>query len=234
MIRTNSMIVTLFATAVAGVSSVASATEPEPLAMVPIEEPAAMVTPQIVPTPPPAFAPAFGRPQIQPQEVQMSGVIVNDVALSMDTVNQMRAAGMNVVEGNYWYDRTCGAFGYKGGPAVGRIMPGLNIGGPMKANCANGNSGMFVNGRELTMSEALPLAQGLRIGQGRYALDAALNFGLEGQPPVINLAAAVAAAQQQEQQPERHKSLSERGLLYGQPVCVPGVGCSGEGFSYTH
>jgi hypothetical protein len=233
MIRTTSIFTAVFAAVAVGVSSIATATEPEPLAMVPIEEPAPITTPQLVETPRPALVPAFARPQVQPQEVQMSGVIVNDVPLSMNTVNQMRAAGMNVVEGNYWYDRTCGAFGYKGGPAVGRIMPGLNIGGPMKANCANGNSGMFVNGRELTMSEALPLAQGLRIGQGRYALDAALNFGLEGQPPVINLAAAVAAAQQQ-QQPERQKSLSERGLLYGQPVCVPGVGCSGEGFSYTH
>jgi hypothetical protein len=181
-------------------------------------------------TPYNAQQPAMATQPMPQQQQQVSGVIVNDVPLTMDTVAALRASGLNVVDGNYWYDRTSGFYGYKGGPAAGMISPGLNLGGPLKPDCSNGTSGFFVNGRQLTIPEAAALVRTLHAPQARYTLDADMNFGFEGRPPAMNLRQLMA----QQQEPQQHKSLSERGMLYTPPVVVPGVGASGDGFSYSH
>lgn len=159
----------------------------------------------------------------------VSDIIVNDVPLTVEKANWLRSNGVNVPAGSYWYDPVSGNVGMKGGPAAGMLAPGLDLGGPLKAGASNGNSGYFVNGRQLTQIEATGLAQTFRIGPGRYAMDSQTNFGYEGQAPAINLRALVMQmvqqveqqqAQQQVQQPQYNqqqynqprRSLSERGM----------------------
>jgi hypothetical protein len=113
-------------------------------------------------------------------------VIVNGTRLSDDTVTQLeRAFRVRILDGRYWYDRLCGAWGLEGGPTVGGIPAGLDLGGPLKANASRGNTGVFVNGRELPMEDVAQLQQVTVVAQGRYWLDAAGNVGYEGRPGAI-------------------------------------------------
>jgi hypothetical protein len=38
-------------------------------------------------------------------------------------------------------------------PIAGQMMPGLRLGGALRANASRGDSGVFINGRELTKRE---------------------------------------------------------------------------------
>src|SRR5262245_40134394 len=81
---------------------------------------------------------------------QTRSVIINDVRLSDEQVAALeRRFRIPMRDGNYWYDRRGGAWGLKGGPTAGFTLVGLDVGGPLKANASNGNTGVFVNGREL-------------------------------------------------------------------------------------
>ncbi|KAI8532042.1 hypothetical protein RHMOL_Rhmol11G0182500 [Rhododendron molle] len=52
--------------------------------------------------------------------------------------------------GHYWYDSRAGFWGVMGGPCLGIIPPCIEeFDYPMPGNCAGGNTGVFVNGREL-------------------------------------------------------------------------------------
>ncbi|XP_047324441.1 uncharacterized protein LOC124927971 [Impatiens glandulifera] len=52
--------------------------------------------------------------------------------------------------GNYWYDFSAGFWGVMGGPCLGIIPPFIEeLNYPMDGNCAGGETGVFVNGREL-------------------------------------------------------------------------------------
>ncbi|KAI4378033.1 hypothetical protein MLD38_015576 [Melastoma candidum] len=52
--------------------------------------------------------------------------------------------------GKYWYDFRAGFWGVMGGPCLGIIPPYIQeFNYPMKENCAGGDTGVFVNGREL-------------------------------------------------------------------------------------
>jgi len=59
-------------------------------------------------------------------------------------------------------------------------------------------TGIYINGQQLTAAEQAQLEAlvGEAVPAGRYALDAQGNFGYEGQPPAINLAAYVRARQE--------------------------------------
>jgi hypothetical protein len=113
-------------------------------------------------------------------------VIVNGTRLSDETVAQLeRAFRVRILDGRYWYDRLCGAWGLDGGPTAGLIPAGLDLGGPLKANASRGNTGVVVNGRELPIEDVLQLQQVTVVAQGRYWLDAAGNVGYEGRPGAI-------------------------------------------------
>ena len=92
------------------------------------------------------------------------------------------------MDGRYWYDRKCGAWGIEGGPALGILLPNLNLGGSLKANASNGNTGVYINGRQLHRVDLMAL-QSLTgpIARGRYWVDAMGNAGLEGQRAIVNL-----------------------------------------------
>jgi hypothetical protein len=130
------------------------------------------------------------------QMVRAAGqVVVNDVAVDQATLKALEQSyGIRAVDGNYWYDRLSGAWGYRSGPAVGQILPSLNLGGPLKANASNGNTKVFINGRELHVLDVRALQSITVVIPGRYWCDAQGNIGFEGGRPLANLWALANAA----------------------------------------
>jgi hypothetical protein len=121
-------------------------------------------------------------------------VIVNGQRLSEQDIDALgRFYQVQVRDGHYWYDRMNGSWGRQGGPAEGFIMPGLNIGGPLRENASNGDTGVFINGRQLHRVDVARLMQIGPVYPGRCWMDAMGNIGLEGQPPFGNIWLAVQA-----------------------------------------
>ncbi len=145
--------------------------------------------------PPPQYETAPGWPQDPGEPQPGSGnVSVNGQRLTPDQVAQLTQFGVQVYEGDYWYDPVCGAWGIWGGPTQGFVTPGINL-APLPAHASNGKTGVYVNGRNLTQSEhnyLMALAGGA-IYPGEYWLDAQGYAGYVGGPALINY---IHAAQQ--------------------------------------
>lgn len=126
-------------------------------------------------------------------------VVINGRALTAgDIENFEKLYRMKPAPGNYWYDGKSGLYGAVGQPAAGFMHPGHDL-GPLAADASKGNTGVFINGREQTLSKVQMLTYLARtqVLPGRYWLDARGNAGHEGNPvPVGNLFAAAVAAQQ--------------------------------------
>ncbi len=100
--------------------------------------------------------------------------------------------GRQLPDGAYWYDRTSGATGMWGGPTIGFVAPGLELGAPLPANASGGGSGqvtgVFINGREIHAQDHAALVQMLgQVYPGRWWVDAQGNAGQEGGPPLFNV-----------------------------------------------
>ena len=128
---------------------------------------------------------------------QQRQVTINKVRLSNTQVQALEQhLGGPVYDGNYWYDRQCGAWGYLNGPTAGYITAGLNLGGSLSADASNGRTGVFVNGRQLHSQDVALLKMILGVVyQGRYWMDASGNYGVEGGVMLGNLPQAVQAMQ---------------------------------------
>ena len=116
-------------------------------------------------------------------------VVINRVKIPDDTVRLLQQKfGAAIPDGKYWYDNISGAWGLEGGPTQGFTYAGLPLGGPLRADASNGNTGIFINGRELHLQDVLGLQQITGpILPGRYFVDAQANAGYEGGPPLFNL-----------------------------------------------
>ena len=117
-------------------------------------------------------------------------VIINGTELSHAQIDELEAMyGFKPLPGNYWYDATSGLYGVMGFSAYGFMFAGHDF-GKLDSNASNGDSNVFVNGRQLPQMEWLFWSQllGYVIQPGRYWLDADGNAGYEGNlTPVENL-----------------------------------------------
>jgi len=123
---------------------------------------------------------------------QPRDVVVNDQALTSDVIQGLeKAYRAPIPPGRYWYDDASGAWGLEGGAIAGQMMPGLKLGGRLRPDASRGDSGVFVNGRQLTSYEVEGLQRACRasVQPGRYWVNAQGVGGFEGKPPTFNLAA---------------------------------------------
>ncbi len=131
----------------------------------------------------------------EPGAATERNVFINRVRLPSERVQQMeRQYTTLIMDGRYWYDSRCGAWGVEGGPTLGFIFPGLDLPGPMPADISGGGTGIFINGREIHLQDQMALQQIFGVTYpGRYWLDAQGNLGIEGGMAIANLAAAMQA-----------------------------------------
>jgi len=121
-------------------------------------------------------------------ETQNRFVYINKTLLNDATVYALeRKYRVRIPDGKYWYDKICGAWGVEGGPTAGFILPGLKLGGLLRADASNGRTRVVVNGRELHAIDVLGLQRLGPVYPGRYWVDAQGYAGYEGQPPFCNL-----------------------------------------------
>ncbi len=131
-------------------------------------------------------------PGITSAAESQTGVFVNGAPLSGQTLSDLqRLYPVPIAPGRYWYDPMSGAYGMEGRPVTGQMAPGLALGGPLQPNASNGNSGVFINGRQLTAGETAYLEQACStpVARGRYWVNAQGIGGYEGGPPAFNLGA---------------------------------------------
>lgn len=134
------------------------------------------------PQPPSASSPSPSSPPAR--QVFVNGVQLRDAQVTM--LEQKYAT--KLPDGNYWYDRICGAWGAMGGPVLCTIEPNQDLGGRLQPGASNGDTGVFINGRELHYLEIALLQHVVPIIiPGRWWLDALGNFGSEGGPMLGNL-----------------------------------------------
>ena len=116
-------------------------------------------------------------------------VYVNQVLLEEKEVKTLEAFyNVRLVNGYFWYDATSGLWGIEGGPVMGQILPGLKLGGPLKADASKSKTNVFINGREIHELELLYLHRVFGfVNPGRYWLNAQGIGGYEGGPPQFNL-----------------------------------------------
>ena len=155
------------------------------------------ITPAPKPNPPsaPTAAPAPKPAPATPQNVAKA--VINGQDLSEVQLNEFEETyGQRPEPGNYWYDGKSGLYGAVGYQAFGFMLPGQSY-GRLSRTASNGNTGVFINGRELPVAEWLIWGQivGAPIQPGSYWLDAQGNAGYEGSDiPLINLYLAAVAS----------------------------------------
>ncbi|CAH8386999.1 unnamed protein product [Eruca vesicaria subsp. sativa] len=92
-----------------------------------------------------------------------SDVLVNGHLVAERLVKMAEKQAGPIRPGNYWYDYRAGFWGVMGGQCLGILPPFIEeLNYPMPENCAGGNTGVFVNGRELHQKDLrLLIARGL-------------------------------------------------------------------------
>jgi len=147
-------------------------------------------------------------------------VVINRTKLASKQVTALEQSfQVRVLDGAYWYDKTCGAWGVEGGPTLGFIPAGLEVGGPLRADASGvTRTGVFINGREIHPLDVAGLQQITPVLPGRYWVDARGFCGYEGNPtPILNLAALAQAAR------------SKSGGAYHTRSDITGIGSGGDG-----
>lgn len=117
-------------------------------------------------------------------------VIVNGEALSAKTIQQLENFyHVKIKPGRYWYDKISGFWGMEGQIPSGIMMANLELGGKLQENASAGNTGIYVNGREINQLEKAELIKitGTMVQPGRYWLDAQGWTGFEGQGALTNI-----------------------------------------------
>ena len=136
-------------------------------------------------------------------------VVINGNQLSTTQLQELAANyGVAPPPGRYWYDSQSGLWGFEGREASGFIRPGHDL-GELSPQASHGNTGIFINGRQINMAEAFFCQRifGAAI-PGRYWLNGAnCNIGMEGSPlPLGNLTLAIQQSMAPRPSTARHES----------------------------
>jgi len=128
---------------------------------------------------------------------QGTGVFINQKPVQQAQLDELKQAyGAAPPPGRYWYDPRSGLYGNWGYEAAGYIRPGYNF-GAVPEDASKGNTGVFINGRQINMTEA-QFFQRLfgAVYQGHWWLDGQTgNVGLDGNPqPMANVVVAMQQA----------------------------------------
>ncbi|CAI0469925.1 unnamed protein product [Linum tenue] len=79
-----------------------------------------------------------------------NNVFVNGHPIQDRVLKKAEKVAGPIHPGQYWYDYRAGFWGVMGGPCLGIIPPSIEeLNHPLPANCACGDTGVYVNGREL-------------------------------------------------------------------------------------
>jgi hypothetical protein len=148
-----------------------------------------------------------------------AGVIVNRVKLTAEQVRKLEVQfHVRMINGTYWYDAKCGAWGMDGGPCLGFVPAKLQVGGALPANASGGGTGVFINGRELHPLDVGALQTITPVLPGRYWVDEFGNCGYEGNPTaLLNLVQLASAAR------------ARSGGSYHSRSDITGIGSGGDG-----
>jgi len=152
-------------------------------------------------------------------------IVVNGQVLADETVQQLQQLyPVAIPAGRYWYDAMSGAWGREGEPVAGQMMAGLTLGGPLAANASRGTSGVFINGRQITVGEKAYIEALCQtpVSPARYWIAATGIGGYEGGPPIFNLAQCPGVPQ-----PSRGGGSSSR------TYCDPNGACTTSGILGT-
>uniref|UniRef100_A0A1J3FRY2 Extra-large guanine nucleotide-binding protein 2 n=1 Tax=Noccaea caerulescens TaxID=107243 RepID=A0A1J3FRY2_NOCCA len=87
-------------------------------------------------------------------------IAVNGKPLSEDELYQLQTCPNppdNLKPGDYWYDKNAGYWGKIGEKPCQIISPQMNIGGSNIKNASKGDTGVFINNREITKTEFMML-----------------------------------------------------------------------------
>lgn len=172
---------------------------------------------------------ASGKANQQPVTQNQRNVIINQTRISDDVVRNLELKyRVQFRDGRYWYDKVSGAWGLEGGPCVGIGVPRLDLAGPLRADASNGQTRIFINGRELHLQDAVGIqtAFGIPPQPGRYWWDAYGNVGYEGGPALFNVRQLLAARGASQGGAWSHHS------AYGPTSSGSTVGGDGQGFFY--
>ena len=122
-------------------------------------------------------------------------IYINNNKLTPSQINELEELyGVKPIPGKYWYDSMSGSYGIYQGASLGVLFPGHEFGN-LPADASNGNSGVFINGRELPELDIqfLEWIFGVQRTPGRYWQDSLGNIGVEGSDiPLVNFYVAYA------------------------------------------
>ncbi|KAK4758539.1 hypothetical protein SAY87_019840 [Trapa incisa] len=97
-------------------------------------------------------------------------VTINGHPILDDLVKRAEVQAGPILPGDYWYDYNAGFWGVMKHPCLGIIPPHIKeFKYPLPANCSRGNTGIFVNGRQLHEDDLRLLAnRGLSMKRHQY------------------------------------------------------------------
>ncbi|WOG88634.1 hypothetical protein DCAR_0207869 [Daucus carota subsp. sativus] len=103
-----------------------------------------------------SFKDKFRSSQIVEQE--KCSVAVNGHPIPDRLIKKAEKVAGPIQPGQYWYDSRAGFWGFMGGPCLGIIPPFIEeFSYPLPEDCAGGNTGVYVNGRELHQKDLILL-----------------------------------------------------------------------------